>query len=233
MDENTRARLEEPFPRKLHRTRKGSHGKELKYVEVAHYIRRLNEAAGGEWSFEVVEHKVLDNEVVVLGRLTLGSITKEAFGGSAITTARESGKPLSIADDLKSAAADALKKCASFLGIGLELHTDLEEDPEPVPRREPENVRPLRPPRTPPPKESAGKATAGSTASPITGRQAAAIQKLGTDLGMSVPELRTIVLKLTGIPLEKLSTRQASEIIGELQARMTGRPGRSAARGAA
>jgi hypothetical protein len=229
MDPSVREVLERPFSRQLHRSRKGSHGKELKYVEIVHYVRRLNEATGGDWSFEIIEHKVLEAEVVVLGKLTVGTVAKESFGGSSITTSRDTGKALSLADDLKGAAADSLKKCASMLGIGLELYADDDDGAEPTPdkRPEPGNVRPLRPPRIPPPKESTGRSTSASN-TPLTVRQQAAIQKLGSDLGMPGPEVKTLVLKSKGIPLEKLTTRQASELIGELQARLLEKPGRAA-----
>ena len=44
------------------------------------------------------------------------------FGGSDIARHRETQKPVSIADDLKAAASDALKKCATLFGIGLHLY---------------------------------------------------------------------------------------------------------------
>ena len=64
--------LERPFAGDDVKTRRGRNGQSLSYVEIANYIRRLNEALEGDWSFEVVEHKVLDDEVLVLGRLTAG-----------------------------------------------------------------------------------------------------------------------------------------------------------------
>jgi DNA repair protein RadC len=63
----------------------GSRRQDPVYVEGAEYIRRLNDAFDGEWSFEIVEHHVRSNEVVVIGKLTAGSVVKTAFGGSSIT----------------------------------------------------------------------------------------------------------------------------------------------------
>ena len=134
MEKNIRETLERPFSRDLIRTRKGSFGQMLKYVEVVHYIRRLNEAFGGDWAFDVVEHRILDAEVVVLGKLAAGGVAKTAFGGSAITVAKESGESVSVSDDLKAAASDALKKCCSLVGVGLELYGDVGESAQPESR---------------------------------------------------------------------------------------------------
>jgi len=86
----------------------------LSYVETHAVIARLNEGCDS-WSFEVLEHQVLDTEVIVLGRLTADGVVKCAFGGSHITIDKN-GEVASIADDLKSAASDSLKKSASLLG---------------------------------------------------------------------------------------------------------------------
>ena len=136
MDKTVRDVLERAFPVELVKTRKGSFGKTLAYVEVVNYVRRLNEAFGGDWSFEVLEQRLLDTEVVVVGKLTAGGITKTAFGGSSITVSRETGAQVSVSDDLKAAASDSLKKACSLLGVGLELHVDAQvpvKDTPPAP----------------------------------------------------------------------------------------------------
>jgi hypothetical protein len=109
-----------PFPQSLIRQRPGRDGKTLSYVETHAVIARLNEGCD-QWSFEVMEHSVHDDEVVVLGKLTADGVTKMAFGGSTITIDK-AGRVVSLADDLKSAASDSLKKCATLLGVGLELY---------------------------------------------------------------------------------------------------------------
>jgi len=118
--------LVRPFPENLIKTRKGAFGNRLSYVEGSHYIARLNDALNFEWSFEIVEHHVKGREMVVLGKLTAGNVSKMAFGGSPITMSRESGEIVSQADDLKSAATDALKKACSLLGVGLHLYGNTE-----------------------------------------------------------------------------------------------------------
>ena len=53
--------------------------------------------------------------------LTADGVVKTAFGGSSITVDSQ-GRIVSVADDLKAAASDSLKKCASLLGVGLEMY---------------------------------------------------------------------------------------------------------------
>ena len=100
--------------------RQGQGGKTLTYIPTFAVVQRLNEACDA-WSFEVVEHQILDDEIIVVAKLTADGVAKMAFGGSAITRDRD-GKPVSLADDAKSAGSDALKKAASLLGVGLELY---------------------------------------------------------------------------------------------------------------
>ena len=116
------AALTKPFPKSEIRQRKGRRGKMLDYVETHAVIARLNEAFDGEWSFRVISHWREDEEAIVLAMLSAGGQVKQQFGSSAITREREGGRPLSIGDDLKAAASDALKKCASTFGVALELY---------------------------------------------------------------------------------------------------------------
>lgn len=112
--------LTRPFPPEQIKQRAGQGGKQLNYLETHSVIARLNEGCDA-WDFSVEKYEIFDEEVIVLGKLVIeSSVTKSAFGGSSITRDRD-GKAASIADDLKAAASDALKKCASLVGIGLEL----------------------------------------------------------------------------------------------------------------
>lgn len=125
-----REALTRPFPHELLRQRQGHNGKSLTYVETWAVIDRLNEACDA-WSFEVVEHQILGDELIVVGRLSADGVVKMAFGGSSLTRDRN-GNSLSVADDLKSAASDALKKAASLLGVGLELYRGSQPEPAPA-----------------------------------------------------------------------------------------------------
>jgi hypothetical protein len=118
-----RSLLEHPFDPAQIKQRRGRNGV-LDYVEGHTVIARLNAALDGAWSFEVVAHEVRDNEVLVMGKLTADGLVKMQFGASQVTRDRETKALISLGDDLKAAATDALKKCATFLGVGLHLYAE-------------------------------------------------------------------------------------------------------------
>jgi len=104
--------------------RKGNFGQTLDYIEASSVIQRLNDVLEGNWSFEIMEFKIGEEEVFVKGQLTVGSIVKQQFGGSQITRKKDSKEIICISDDLKSAASDCLKKCATLFGVGLSLYSN-------------------------------------------------------------------------------------------------------------
>ena len=211
MDKNIREILEAPFPDEEIRTRKGTFGKELAYAEVHNYIARLNIAFAGDWSFDILEHQVLEDEVVVLGRLSAGGITKTAFGGSSITRAKESGEKVSITDDLKGAASDSLKKCSSLLGLGLCLYgaqAANQDSHTRAPRRSVDVRKGSTPTQDTP--------EASHSPSRISERQLSAILALAKSKGEGEVSVRTKILDGFGVPVEKLDRRQASEVISAL-----------------
>lgn len=77
--------LEKPFGPEQIKQREGNFGKILDYIEGSSVIQRLNDSFDAKWSFEILEHKILDNtdEVVVLGKLAAGDIAKTQFGSRA------------------------------------------------------------------------------------------------------------------------------------------------------
>ncbi len=116
--------LEQPFGPEQIKQREGNFGKMLDYIEGHAVIQRLNDAFDGEWSFTMTKYEIMENtdEVIVVGQLNAGGIVKSQFGSSRITRAKETGDIISLADDLKAAATDALKKAATLLGVGLHLY---------------------------------------------------------------------------------------------------------------
>ncbi len=118
--------LEKPFDPEQIKQREGEYGKMLDYVPGHSVIQRLNDAFEAKWSFEIVRFDMLEDkdEVIVLGKLTANGIVKSQFGSSRITKARETGEVISLADDLKAAATDAIKKCATLMGVGLHLYNN-------------------------------------------------------------------------------------------------------------
>jgi hypothetical protein len=49
------------------------------------------------------------------------TVTRQQFGSQKIKRSRSTGVPLDLGFDLKGASTDAMKKCASWLGVGLYL----------------------------------------------------------------------------------------------------------------
>jgi hypothetical protein len=187
-----KASLTRPFEPHQIRQRPGQHGRTLSYVDVTAVIARLNEACD-EWSFEITEHQVMDGEVIVLGKLTADGVVKTAFGGSTITIDK-AGAVVSVADDLKAAASDALKKSASLLGVGLELYGGQVPANPPQPERR-----------------------APATGNRLTSRQLAAIHAASRKAGMSRASLAAMVQDQTGkTDLAHLSRTEASNLISEL-----------------
>ena len=186
--------LTRPFAPGQIRTRKGQGGKSLSYVETHAVIARLNEAADFDWSFEVVRSESLAEEVIVLGKLTIDGITKMAFGGSSVTR-DNSGKEVSLADDLKAATSDAIKKTASLFGIGLELYGASPQAP--VPRSE---------------ERSAPRAD-----DRLTSRQLATLQSACRRKGWGASHLTALVDERFGKNNPQLLTRsEASSLISDL-----------------
>jgi len=208
--------LEQPFAKELQKTRSGR-GKRYTYVEGAEYIRRLNDAFEGDWSFEVVEHQNLNTEVVVLGKLVAGGVTKMAFGGSSITTSRE-GEIISIADDLKAAATDALKKASSLLGVGLHLYSEPTTSPSEAKRGSNGNGRSNgngNGQRT----NSRGNNGGGNGNGQqhrLTQKQLSCIWGMARSLGRSVDEVRKHTVDAYGVQPEQMSKSDASNLITEL-----------------
>jgi hypothetical protein len=103
-------------------------GIELEYITGEQCVSRLNQVLSPTgWSFVVREHgrDPEADEVWVLGELTvhLGgqTATRQQFGSQKIRRAPTTNSPVDLGFDLKAAATDALKKCASLIGVGLYL----------------------------------------------------------------------------------------------------------------
>jgi hypothetical protein len=81
---------------------------------------------GWDWDFEILEQLILHGEAIVKGRLTCRvgnkTIIKTQFGNKDVMCKKGTDIPLSIGNDLKAAATDCLKKCASELGIASDVY---------------------------------------------------------------------------------------------------------------
>lgn len=103
------------------------------YVSGSYVTQVLNSLFGFYWSFEVVTPMAdalataRTGTVVVQGRLKvkIGDewITKEQYGRKDVMMKKGGDTPLDFGNDLKSAATDAKKKCASELGLFADVYS--------------------------------------------------------------------------------------------------------------
>lgn len=107
-------------------------GANVDYVPGWWFISQLNALFGYLWDFEIVAESVGQQQVWVKGKLTVRlhdgtSVTKTAFGGADIKkysdrNPEKAGQIIDIADDLKAASTDALKKAATLLGVASDIY---------------------------------------------------------------------------------------------------------------
>ncbi len=130
MNSSQLAIIQGKTPKNYIKQRQGRGGKMLDYVEVGYVVQVLNEAFNFMWDFEVADQGVGKDQVWVKGILRIHitpefSIKKSAFGGSEIkkwAAGIKVGSAMDIGDDLKAAAADALKKAASLVGVAGDVY---------------------------------------------------------------------------------------------------------------
>jgi recombination DNA repair RAD52 pathway protein len=107
-------------------TRPAKGGGTWEYVTGGYVRKVLNLMFGWQWSFEILDEKIMHGEVIVKGKLTCTSngitIIKTQYGNKDVICRKGTDIPLSIGNDLKSAATDALKKCAAELGIAADIY---------------------------------------------------------------------------------------------------------------
>lgn len=108
-------------------TRPAKGGGTWSYVTGTYVEKVLNFTFGWNWDFEVMSHGKEGEQVWVLGRLTVKddhghAITKTQFGRADLKFKRDTKITLDFGNDLKAAATDSLKKCASLLGIASDVY---------------------------------------------------------------------------------------------------------------
>jgi len=204
--------LEKLFDPSQIKQRDGNFGKRLDYIEGHAVIQRLNEALDAQWSFTILEHHILKetDEIMVLGQLKTGEVVKSQFGSSRITRAKETGEPISLADDYKAAATDSLKKCATMLGVGLHLYGSDKGKPS-VPKSNP----PRESPKPPEPQKGNG-GNGGNGNNRLSSAQFKYILRLGDEAGRSRQDLDRISLKMFGVVTQHLSKSDAHAMIQNL-----------------
>jgi Rad52/22 family double-strand break repair protein len=120
LPEDVKAKLKEPLPREAVSPNPQKPG--LSVIKVIYVVERLNEVFGlNGWH---VDNEVVETGRMVVVRATLAipryAIAIEQFGGN--------DNP-DRGDAYKGACTDALSKCASYLGIGMDVYKGLYESP--------------------------------------------------------------------------------------------------------
>ena len=131
LNANQLAQILKRTPKAYVKKRPAKGGGTWEYVTSGYVKKVLNLMFGWDWDFEILEDKVMHDEVIVKGRLTCRSngrtIVKTQYGNKDImykrgTDAQGNRIPLSIGNDFKSASSDCLKKCASEIGIAQDIY---------------------------------------------------------------------------------------------------------------
>ncbi len=138
--------LLKPTPPQYVHTRPAKGGGTWEYVTGGYVRKCLNLLFGWDWSFEILDEKILDGEVIVKGKLTCNSggksIVKTQYGNKDIAYKKEPVNgvriALSIGNDMKAAATDCLKKCAAEIGLAADIYN--KEDFRPVQVLDPEDA---------------------------------------------------------------------------------------------
>jgi len=143
----------------------------------------------------------------VLGKLTAQGITKSQFGKSKITRSKADRSIVSIGDDLKAAATDSLKKCATLFGIGLHLYLDVPSNGSGNSHHNGHTQQYNQPQREPQNNDS-GR---------LTAKQLSAIFSLAKDRQWSNKDVRDFTHEMFGKMPDFLTKKEASAVIQHLQ----------------
>lgn len=119
-------------------TRPGKGGGQWTFVKVGYVRQVLDSVFGFDWSFDIETSAseafdIADRTgfVVLKGTLTgnvvddtnrIRTVKKTQFGRAEVKINKTTGKPLDFGNDLKAAASDCLKKCASLLGVASDIY---------------------------------------------------------------------------------------------------------------
>ena len=108
-------------------TRPAKGGGTWEYVTGTYVKKILNYVFGFMWDFSIVDKGREGDMMWVQGRLTVKTkdgrtISKEQFGRAEMKKKKDGTGYLDYGNDLKAATTDALKKCASDLGIASDIY---------------------------------------------------------------------------------------------------------------
>lgn len=217
--------LQQGTPKEAIRWRQGKGGRQLAYVDHVYVTKTLNDAFGWRWSFEVDNELIqyvndLPFEATCRGKLTVWlpgidvPVVKMQMGCQPIELMSDKTKPVSIGDAMKGSASDALKKCASLLGIALDLY-DSDHDARQNPSTE--QMRQQVEPMETDARKIAMQAQAPlKKASAALGHLKAINRELRDVLGVSEAEIKAKITTLAPKPLSELTEDEKEMLVERL-----------------
>lgn len=212
--------LQQQTPKEAIRWRQGKGGRQLAYTDHVYVTRTLNNAFGWRWSFEVDNELIqyvndLPFEATCRGKLTVWlpgvdiPIVKMQMGCQPIEMQKDGTKPVSIGDAMKGSASDALKKCASLLGIALDLY-DSDHDARQNPSGEQmrQQAEPAR--QTQPQAEK-------QEASPARQRVYKAMISLRDEWGVAEDKIKNMIAATATTPLKEMTEPELLKVAVKLE----------------
>jgi hypothetical protein len=151
--------LTSPTPEEYTDFRPVGGGRKVKYIFGHYFIQKLNDAFGFLWSLDIPEWKQEGSQLIAKVVLSINipgshkkvtypdgrteetwyepvQIRKTQFGGQEIkrfsqaSSTHKVGDMMDLANDLKGAVTDGMKKCGTQLGIGLDIYAGKFEQEE-------------------------------------------------------------------------------------------------------
>lgn len=121
--EDLLTQLAAPFPKECHKSRKIPGGGYYIYVAWEHYVHRLNQICGLNWSVNYSDPMVTGDYLTIRAQLTIatdaGVTIREGIGTTRTYPEKnEDGKEKIIGDPPNNAARDALRDACYQFGIG-------------------------------------------------------------------------------------------------------------------
>lgn len=137
MEKEVLDKLYAPLPVK---ERDGAAGKKFKYVASEAVIDRMNRVFEGNWSVEILDREVMQDQILIKVRVTIkdsGNFNhaQEAYASHPLakyTDGPKAGQIIDAGNSFRSATSKAIKAAVARWGVGLYLEE--EEEHEPVAR---------------------------------------------------------------------------------------------------
>lgn len=130
--------LYKPFTLK---SRPGQGGQSFQYIEIEDIVDRMNRVFGGNWTTEVVEEKIVEDQILIRVRVGVRDVLHEGEGANfyyqegyasqllaRFNFGDKKGQPIDVGNSFKSAMSKAIKTAVSRWGVGLYLEKASDEE---------------------------------------------------------------------------------------------------------